>query len=307
MFNKKIFFFYALLATIGYSCTDPIDIKLKEGEIQLAVDGSITDQSRLLTAVVPDTIRLTHTNGFSDGPAPYVNNALVILKDNAGSIDTLSLYQNGKYITHISKIQGVTGRTYELTIAADGEIYKATDELKRVTTIDSLLIDYRTEPKFGRAPGYFLDLYSIDAKGPGDFYRFKVYKNNRLFNRPSDLNLAADAGFSANNVIDNLRFIFPIREGLNPQTGVADPETTGDEAPYIPGDIVKVEICSLTEQTFNFYNEMRTQISNDGLFAGPAVNVSTNIVNTNPGSSKKAVGWFYASALTAKEIVIIEK
>jgi hypothetical protein len=297
----------ALLALLIYGCTDPVNIKLKEGEIQIAVDGSITDQTNVGGVIVPDTVRITRTNGFSSGQSPVVNNALLVLRDNAGSIDTLSYVQDGKYITHTSNIQGVIGRLYELTIAIDGETYLATDVLKRVTTIDSLLSEFRSMPEFGRAPGYFINLYSKDLEGPGDFYRFKVYKNGDLYNRPSDLNLAADAGFGSNNPIDNLRFIFPIREALNPMTGVADPATSGDKAPYVPGDVVKVEIYSLSEATYNFYSELQKQVSNDGLFASPAVNVSTNILNINPSSDKKAVGWFNASAIVSKTIVIQEK
>ncbi len=299
--NYYVFCFFAVLIS---SCTDPIDIKLKEGEIEIAVDGSIVDQSKNNSPVISDTIRLTYTNGFSNGPSPAVSNALVVLKDNIGSVDTLTYTTNGKYITHTEKIQGVVGRIYELNINVDGENYKAVDYLKRTTNIDSLVSDYRKLPEFGRAPGYFVNLFAKDVEGPGDLYRFKVYKNGLLYNRPSDLTVAADAGFGQNNPIDNLRFIFPIRESLNPITNVPDLETSGDKAPYIPGDEVKVEIYSLSEPTYLFYNELLRQISNDGLFASPASNVHTNVFNTNPNSSKKAVGWFSASAVVSKTVII---
>ena len=303
----KNIFAFTILAVFIFSCTDPIDINLKEGEKEIAVDGSIVDQSKNNLPIRSDTIRITYTNGFSNGPSPVVSNAVVVLKDNIGSVDTLDYTSNGKYITHPEKIKGVVGRIYELTIDVDGENYKAVDYLKRTTNIDSLVSEYRKLPEFGRAPGYFVNLIAKDVEGPGDLYRFKVYKNGILYNRPSDLTIAADAGFGLNNPIDNLRFIFPIRESLNPVTDVPDTETSGDKAPYIPGDEVKVEIYSISEPTYLFYNELFRQISNDGLFASPASNVHTNIFNTNPKSAKKAVGWFSASAVVSKTIVIKAK
>jgi hypothetical protein len=303
---KKLLFFF-VPAVFFSGCIDPIDINIKEGEVQLAVDGMITDQSMIGSATVPDTIRLTKTNGYLKGPVPVVSNALVILKDNIGNVDTLEYTSNGKYITHVNKIKGVVGNIYELNIYHEGEHYQATDDLKKIMAIDSLYTDYRTEPKYGRAPGYFVNIIAIDLKGPGDFYRLKTYKNGDLYNRPEDLNIAADAGFSSNAPQDNVNFIFPIREFLNPRTGEVDAETQGDIAPYIPGDNVKVEMYSLSAATYSFYLELQKQTINDGLFAGPSVNVKTNILNTNPSSNKKAVGWFSASAVSSKSTVIVSR
>jgi len=296
-----------LIIALGFGCTDPIKINLKAGAAQLAVDGTITDQTNIRTVALPDTIRLTNTNGFLDGPSPIIANATVIVTDNAGNVDTLQYAEDGKYITHINKITGVIGRTYTLTILANGEEYQASDILKRVTMIDSLVTDYRSESNYGRAPGYFVNLYANDLKGIGDFYRFEVYKNNQLYNRPTDLSVCADAGGGVNTPIDSVRFIEPVRESLNPPTGVNDPGGGGDEAPYVPGDLVTAEILSISEATYNFYTALETQITNDGLFASPAANVPTNIINTNPKSTNTAVGWFSASAISSKSVIIQKK
>jgi len=62
--------------------------------------------------------------------------------------------------------------------------------------------------------------------------------------------------------------------------------------PFQVGDRIKIEVCSITEDNYYFYNEMVTQINNGGLFANPPANVRTNVMNRNPGSAKKAVGYF---------------
>lgn len=304
-FSTYATIFLSVIAII--SCTDPVKIKLKEGRSEVAVDGSITDQSKVRSTPLPDTVRLTRTNGYLSGPAPVISNALVIINDNMGNRDTLQYTSNGKYVTHVNKITGAVGRNYELTVEVDGQKFHAADLMPRVTNVDSLVTDYRTEPQYGRSSGYFINLYAKDLVGEGDFYRLKVYKNGILYNRPLDLNIAADAGFSDNKPIDGLRFIWPIREFLNPTTNVVDPATSGDMAPYIPGDTVTVEILSLSTASYYFYTQLQRQLLNDGLFASPAANVVTNITNSDPQSSVTAVGWFNASALSSKSLVIKKK
>jgi hypothetical protein len=290
---KAINFIYVCLLTIIFSgCEDVVDLNLKGGESQLAIDGQITNEPG------PDTVLLTKTTPYLDNNNPIigVENALVIVSDNLGAIDTLQHIGNGKYITDI--LEGKIGNKYSLEIQYQGETYRATTEMKRVPPIDSLKTDYRPEELFGRPPGYYVDFFASDIPGTGDTYRLKVYKNGKLHNRPRDLNLAYDAS-QLREGTDGVRFTFPIREMLNPF-----PNDNENKPPYNPGDTVTVELLSITEDHFNFYFQLLTQLNNGGLFASPPVNVSTNIYNANPSSDQKAVGWFGASAISRATVTI---
>ena len=117
-------------------------------------------------------------------------------------------------------------------------------------------------------------------------------------NKPSEINLAYDAGFSAGGNFDGVSFITPIRQGINPFD-----QDDNDEIipPYLPGDSVYVEIHSITLEAFNFMNEVAIQTNRPGgfseLFASPISNVSTNIFNAN-NSSRKALGFFNVAAVS---------
>lgn len=284
------------LSILFFSCEDVVPITIEEGTSQLSVDGMITNLG------YPDTVVLTRTVAYlnNNEEIPTVKNAIVVITtDNGNIVDTLNNLGNGKYVT--TKIQGEVGKKYELFIDYEGEKFYSITEIKRVPPIDSIVTDFRQEGKYGREPGYFIDFFAKDLPGLGDTYRLKVYRNGVLFNRPSDLIISFDGSFSSDAPTDGFRFVFPIRESLNPRPN------EGDAAPYVPGDVVKVEILSLTEDHYGFLREIRTQLNNGGLFASPPANLSTNIMNLNPNSEKKAVGWFGGSAISSSTITISEQ
>ncbi|MOA65423.1 hypothetical protein D3C78_1918030 [compost metagenome] len=57
---------------------------------------------------------------------------------------------------------------------------------------------------------------------------------------------------------------------------------------------------------YHFYDELRTQISNGGIFANPPANVRTNVKNVNSSSAKKAVGYFGASLVSSISTTVRE-
>ncbi|HEX8548168.1 MAG TPA: DUF4249 domain-containing protein [Cytophagaceae bacterium] len=283
-----------LFASPLLSCEDVVPVDITPSAAQLAVDGDIT------TSVQPDTVRLMMTVPYLDNSRniPFVNDALVVIEEKESSLsDTLRSIGDGNYIT--TKLRGKINRNYILTIEYQGEKYTAETTIKRVARIDSVLTDYREESEFGRKPGYYIDLLANDLPGIGDCYRLKVYRNGILYNRPNDLNLAYDASFSKGGSTDGTRFIFPIRESLNPSS-----TTNEDNPPFELNDKVRVEITSLTEDHFEFYRSLRDELNNGGLFATPPANLKTNIKNVNRSSEKQAVGWFGGSAISSMEITI---
>lgn len=62
---------------------------------------------------------------------------------------------------------------------------------------------------------------------------------------------------------------------------------------------MRVEILSLTADSYAFLRELRTQLTNTGLFARPATNVPTNLFNTN-SSGPTATGYFMTCAVRGR-------
>ncbi len=63
-------------------------------------------------------------------------------------------------------------------------------------------------------------------------------------------------------------------------------------------------LCFVFAETYFFIQEMQVQMVNGGLFATPPSNVKTNIRNTNPNATTKAVGWFNIGAVSSNGVRI---
>jgi len=265
---KRIFFNFIFILAIFYlfSCERVVEVKLDQGETLLAVDGWITDENK------PQFIRLSTTAPyFQNGKPPVVADAIVTLSDDKGNSEQLA--HAGEGIYPINQIKGTVGNTYKLQIRWQGEIYEATTEIRpNAPQIDSVVVRYEKRPNVpaSQGEGHFLFYYGPENEGVGDNFRVKVYRNDTLMNRPSNIIIAEDI-FVDGNYLRDLELNF------------------GD--PFRVGDKVRVEVLSITRDAFHFYNELILQTQNGGLFANPPSNVRTNVLNTNP-QGKKAVGYF---------------
>ena len=274
------------------NCTTVIDAKLDTGPTQLSVDGTITDQPG------SQTIRLTQTAAYFNSSTPTpATSATVTVSDNAGKTYSFADPDNDGYYVWQPTAKdtlGRVGRTYQLTIAYQGETYRASSKMNRVPPIDSLIFVKRKLNPLSKTEGYRAEFYAIDIPGAADYYRIRCFRNGELQNKPGDIVTSQDGGFrSASTVTDGLTFIVPIRRSINP------------DSLFALNDVVKVEVQSLSLEAFNFWDELRTQITNGGLFATPPVNVPTNIMNTNAGG-RKATGFFITSAVRSRTATVAE-
>jgi hypothetical protein len=114
--------------------------------------------------------------------------------------------------------------------------------------------------------------------------------------KPSEINIAFDAGFSRGDNVDGVSFNKFIRTGVNPY----DQDNNGDIiSPYTPGDSLFVEIHSLTNLAYSYLFEVSVQTNRPGgiaeLIAIPLANVPSNIVNVT--NDEPVTGFFSISAV----------
>ena len=121
--------------------------------------------------------------------------------------------------------------------------------------------------------GYYPAVHGQEAKGPGDFIMLKITKNGKLLQSSKEINLFSDEFVDGNYI------------------KAAEPQLF---EPFAKGDKIKFEMWSLTEDSFRFWTDIKTQLRNGGLFAVPATNTRTNVV-TKDANSMPAVGYFGAS------------
>lgn len=276
----KNIFIVILLSVVFMSCEKTVLLDLNQNIPRLVIEGQVTNQPGY------QYVKITRTTGFyQEGESPAVEDATVRVTDDLGNEFVFThnpgnLADSAGIYLPETPFTGVIGRAYKLTVTTDGEVYEAEDAMSAVTSIDSLAsrisTDEQDDPKdFGRF--YEVLMYAKEPQNSTDYYLFKFYRNDSLkVYNDTDIYYADDEVLGEN--ID----------------GVPSPIY------YAPGDLARVEMYSLTRNGFVFYNDLQSLLNSDGgLFSQPPSNSRTNLSNG-------AVGFFQASALQIKEIVIKE-
>src|SRR5882672_6603187 len=291
------FVFMILTGLFLFGCEQVINPTLQPASPVLVVDAWVNDKFE------KQLIVLTQTQPYFDDAQPTgVSGATVTVEDldngNVYSFPESSVSKGTYEWIPVVAAFGVIGHNYKLSISLNGEVFEASSHMGRVPQIDSITfkVDERPGSKETRYQGEF---WANDPAGVGDAYWIRAVKNDTLLNRPSEINVAYDAGFSAGSDADGVEFLPPIRRGITPDNSTV----SGNPSPYWPGDTVYVEIISITLASFNYLNEVKIQTDRPGgfseIFARPLANVSTNISNTNPKGSG-VMGFFNVGAVSSK-------
>ncbi len=278
------------------SCEEEINPNLRKTDPVLVVDAWINDK------VEDQVIRLTMSQPYlSDALPPAVSGAVVSVSYDGGTLDfTEDPGEAGAYRWATDEatseaVFGETGRAYTLTVVVNGQTFQAVSKINRTVAIDSITFEEDDSP-FYPENSYIGQFWAREPLGTGDTYWIRTYKNGTLLTKPSEINIAYDAGFSSGGSFDGITFIPPIRD-INPTDVDEDDQPL---SPYEVGDSVYVEIHSITYESFTFLSEVIVQTDRPGgfgeLFSTPLANVSTNIDAVIPGSLK-AVGFFNVSAV----------
>lgn len=274
-----------------FSCSDVIEIVVKDGVSQLSVDALINDKKEV------QTVKLTLTQGYFDNSTikPALGANVILFDQDSVAYQFKDLKNNGIY-TYDAKVNPLNkiGKQYALYIKYDNEEYISLSKLNRVPKIDSITYEVDklpVKPENGPQEGFLPQFYAKDFDGEGDCYWIKSAKNNKYFSKATEIAVAYDAGFSPGSKTDGLLFILPIRTSVGREL-------------YSDKDTLKVDLYSTTPEQF-YYLQFVSQVSQDGsLFSTPLSNIPTNIINRNVKSTKKAVGFFGISAVSSMETII---
>lgn len=289
--------FLLLLLIPLFSCEDEISVDLKEAPPAYVVDAWINNQSET------QVITLNWTQDYFDS-TPYspVSGASVVITDSEGNELVFNEGEPGEYIwepsTSSFQIDSI-GVEYDLQIEVEDEIFTATSKLNRVPTVDSLIFTFQEEESPFEPEGYYAQFVATDFLGPGDSYWIKTYRNGILLNNPFDITVAFDAGFSEGGNIDGVVFIQPIQDSVTPLN-----EDLDEIEPYQIGDSLYVEIHSISNEAFNFLQQVQIQTQRSGgfgeIFAQPLENVSTNIRTLNNASQNQVIGFFNVAGIEGR-------
>lgn len=249
------------------ACDDVIELDVHSGKDALVVDGWITNNPG------PHYVKLFKTVRYFDTPDfPAVQNATLTLTDDLGNQEILTEVTPGKY--EIKNIAGVVGRTYTLDIITTDGTYKAVTKLQRLgLPVDSVVFTYKKKSAVVEDEGFYPGMFGQELAGKGDFLMVKMRRNEQEMKSGEDINLLSDQYIDGNYVFDGR---------LNVQK------------PFQADDQVRFEFWSLSEDAYRFWEDIRVQLNNEGLFAVPSTNTRTNIKKVTP-QAMDVVGYFGAS------------
>lgn len=154
-------------------CEKVVELDYKGNQSRIVIEGNISNQPGPYLVKLRKSVALTET-----GVYPTIDNALVIVGDNAGNTDTLLAQGNGIY--HTRKLQGTEGRTYSLTVTAENQTFTAQSIMPERVALDGIKIEevvFGGETEFNIIPEY------LDPIQKGNNYRFELSANDKLMNQ----------------------------------------------------------------------------------------------------------------------------
>lgn len=152
------------------SCEKVIKLDLKESDKKIVIEGGISNASAVNTITLTKNINFDQSNVF-----PQVTGAIVKISDDAGNSETLTETSAGVYQT--TSMIGVQGRTYFLSIEAEGKKYSAQSIMPYKVNFDSLLVE-KEAGFLGEDSLYVISPLYQDPGGVKNYYRFVRYINN---------------------------------------------------------------------------------------------------------------------------------
>lgn len=147
------------------SCEKEVNLDLKSAEPHIVIEARVPADSLA-------SVRITKTKDYdTDNNYPNIAGAIVKITDNTGNSEILQQNASGIYTSSILK--GVVGRTYNMYIEVEDNIYTATSTMPKAVKMDSIIMY-----DFPAAKERFPMLIFNDPKGEENYYRHTLYIND---------------------------------------------------------------------------------------------------------------------------------
>jgi hypothetical protein len=266
-----------LLALLGTSaCTEAVKIDLANDQPRLVVDALVRD------TLEPATVTLTWTTPwYEQGKAPAATGAVVRLSDGTTEWQLLDAENTGIYRS-AAPLQLAVGREYRLTIDIQGQRYEASSFMHPVTPVLGLTARFvpKEEATIFRETGYYVTLFSQEPEEMGNYYYWKVYLDDSLFDGIDEVLFTDDEVVNGNFIVWEL------------------PVTIKR-----PG-VVRLEQMSITKGNYEFISAFSTLVqANGNPFAPQPANPPTNLRCVSDPENY-AFGYFGAAAVSQASITI---
>lgn len=254
-----------LIALIFTSCEKVVNVDHKDNQSKIIIEGNITNGPGPYFVKITKSISLEET-----GPNPTINDAIVIIGDDAGNSETLTAQGNGVY--HTNTLKGVEGRTYTLIVNTENQAYTAQSTMPQLVPFDSIKVEEIVV--FGDTEYNLIPVY-YDPIEKGNNYRFVLTVNDTLVNQH----------FVQNDDIKNgavNSFMLEIND---------------DDLKLVKGDFASITMQCIDKNAGSYYTAL-AQMADSGPGGGTTPNNPPNNI------SNGALGIFSAHTVETKHVTI---
>jgi hypothetical protein len=278
MKNLFILLMAAFVALLS-SCTKVVDLKLNEPESKIAVDGLISNRAG------ESFVKLTYTKGYLSSDAPeIIIDAQVSVRDNDGNITLFSTSNNEGLYLAPTDFMGEIGKTYTLDVQYEGQSLSAESTMNDTVSGSSVNVIKAdiTDPYLDA--GYHLLATIKKYKEEDSFYKGEIFINGvKQMNTAADIVAFDDRMFEAGEELEVRLFRWA--------------ETLEDDEKPQKGDVVTLQLISISEKTYDYLQALSETPMQGGLFGNTPANVPSNI--------QGGLGWFQASAFSNPQKVVV--
>jgi Domain of unknown function (DUF4249) len=266
--------FLLVLLSLFTACEEVIDVELDDADPQIVIEAKVSDNSENNIALI------TLSTDFYE-PSEYekISEAEVIVTEVGGESFIFSEISSGKYSN--KNLIASVGSEYLIAINFNDIIYSAKSSLRQQLTIDSLQVT-EEEGRFSDNLRYEINCYFQDNPEYEDFARFKVYVNGEK----RDGVFTYDDRLSDGNSIEFSRFRI---------------DQDDDEDKLKPGDLITIELLTIDEATYEYFNTLSDVIGGSG---GGGMMSGSTPANPTTNWDNDALGYFSAYSIDTKSIVI---
>ncbi|MFA5573841.1 MAG: DUF4249 domain-containing protein [Brumimicrobium sp.] len=266
---KKNYILFILIVFISTTaCRKIIDLEVTDTEPKLVIEGVYDATNERVDVKITKTI-----NVFSSDTFPIITGANVTIYDENNNASTLNDNGDGTY--SLENYLPIFNSIYRMKVEIGSSVYEAEDYLIEVNQIDSLTYEYKSGSFLIGEDGYAVYMYGSDPPGIRNFYRLIKIINHEYQTDISD-QLLFDDEFGDGSTIKLTLF----------------------GSTFQLHDTVRIEVRSLSEQTFKYQSSMLATAGNSGFSAAPANPIS------NWNGPEECLGNFSVYGFSTDSIVV---
>lgn len=303
---------FLVLLTAFSACVEPVTLPIRQTERRLVVDGLITNEAP------PYLIKLTYSGNLTSSlliPEELaINGAKVVITDDKGR--SVRLEQDplnpAYYWVRDPSFRGQLGRSYTLFVSLpDGSRYQSTPErLEPVAPLDKLTAQYHLQNNaLGQPDLYLIGIDTQDPPTPGNFYRWETVSYLPRWTKYDPLHPPVSNGLSQFCFCSCwVPYFGPLTDVLSDalinSNHISGRIVFSSPIYAVGNQYVQVRQFSLSRAAYQYWTLFEQQRTRTGSLFDPQPASIEGNVKAIEDSTKVALGFFGASAVSQQRLTI---